>query len=119
MRIDIHSFNATYQLVISRKFSFTILFRKSHAVLKRYDAFAHEVFIIFLILYFVFTLHFSLEHGKTHTLHIPVVDNDDDKTKCDFSSYIEAGDFIFLVENLTSANIVEMNDKEVRNTLLI
>lgn len=113
MRIDIHSFNATYQLVISRKFSFTILFRKSHAVLKRYDAFAHEVFVIFLIFYFVFTLHFSLEHGKTHTLHIPAVDNDGDKTKCQLSSYVEAGAFQFLVNNLTAAKIVEMNEKEV------
>lgn len=68
---------------------------------------------------FVFALHFSLEHGKTYTLYIPVVDNDDDKTKCEFSSYIEAGGFSFLVDNLTSANIIETNDKEVRNTLLI
>lgn len=68
---------------------------------------------------FVFVLHFSLEHGKTHTLHIPAVDNDGDKTKCEFSSYIEAGDFQFLVKNLTAANIVEMNDKEVCNKLLI
>lgn len=75
----------------------------------------HDVYGLF----FVFALHFSLERGKTHTLHIPVVDNDDDKTKCEFSLYVEAGALSLLLRNLTSANIVEMNDKEVRNTLLI
>uniref|UniRef100_K1PK29 Uncharacterized protein n=1 Tax=Magallana gigas TaxID=29159 RepID=K1PK29_MAGGI len=54
----------------------------------------------------------TLEHGKTHTLHIPAVDNDGDKTKCQLSSYVEAGAFQFLVNNLTAAKIVEMNEKE-------
>lgn len=50
-----------------------------------------------------------------HSLHIPAVDNDDDKTKCEFSSYIEAGLFQEIVKNLTTAKIIAMKEKEVRN----
>lgn len=60
-------------------------------------------------------LRFSLEHGKIHTLHIPAVDNDDDKTKCEFSTYIEAGLFQEIVKNLTTAKIIAIEEKEVRN----
>lgn len=61
----------------------------------------------------VFALYFSLEHGRIHTLHIPVVDNDDDKPMCEFSSYVEAGIFQEIVKNLTTASIIAMKEKEV------
>lgn len=66
---------------------------------------------------FVFALYFSLEHGKIHTLHVPAVDNDDDKLNCQFSSYIEAGFFQRIVRNLTTASIIAMKEKEVWNVL--
>lgn len=61
--------------------------------------------------YFDVTLNCSLEHGTTHSIHIPAVDNDDDLTKCGFSEYIEAGAFIQLVQNLTKTHIIRMNEK--------
>lgn len=61
----------------------------------------------------VFVLHFSLEHGKIHTLHIPAVDDDDDKSNCEFSTWVEAGFFEGIVRNLTSASIIAMKDIEV------
>uniref|UniRef100_A0A8W8IGD9 Uncharacterized protein n=1 Tax=Magallana gigas TaxID=29159 RepID=A0A8W8IGD9_MAGGI len=60
----------------------------------------------------VFVLHFSLEHGKIHTLHIPAVDDDDDKSNCEFSTWVEAGFFEGIVRNLTSASIIAMKDIE-------
>lgn len=59
-----------------------IFFRKSYVVLKGYDVFVYEVFVIFLIFYFVFILYFSLEYGKIYIFYIFVVDNDGDKIKC-------------------------------------
>lgn len=58
-------------------------------------------------------IYFSLELGKIHTLHIPAVDNDDDKLKCELSSFVEAGFFQGIIKNLTTARIVAMKEKEV------
>lgn len=68
---------------------------------------------------FVFVLYFSLEYGKIYIFYILVVDNDDDKIKCEFFLYIEVGSFSFLVDNFIFVNIIEMNDKEVCNILFI
>nr|XP_034326148.1 uncharacterized protein LOC105319101 isoform X2 [Crassostrea gigas] len=56
--------------------------------------------------------YYSLEHGKIHTLHIPAVDDDDDKSNCEFSTWVEAGFFEGIVRNLTSASIIAMKDIE-------
>lgn len=56
-------------------------------------------------------LFYSLENGKTHTIHIPAVDDDDDAIECHLSMYIEAGAFKTLVKNLTNTNIIMMSEK--------
>lgn len=56
-------------------------------------------------------LFYSLENGKTHTIHIPAVDDDDDVIECQLSMFIEAGAFITLVKNLTNTNIIMMSKK--------
>lgn len=58
-------------------------------------------------------ISFSLELGKIHTIHIPAVDNDDDKLKCELSTFIEAGVFQSIVKTLKSARIIAMKEKEV------
>lgn len=56
--------------------------------------------------------HYSLENGKTHTIHIPAVDDDDDVIECAFSRFLEAGAFNTLVKNLTNTNIIMMSKKD-------
>lgn len=58
-------------------------------------------------------ISFSLELSKIHTIHIPAVDNDDDKLKCELSTFVEAGVFVSIVKNLTRARIITMKEKEV------
>lgn len=48
-----------------------------------------------------------------HTIHIPAVDNDDDSTKCEFSTFIEAGHFQTLVKELDRTKVIMMNEKVV------
>lgn len=50
-----------------------------------------------------------LEHGKTHSINIPAIDNDDDSLECEFSIYVEAGKFRDIVKNLTGLGILTMN----------
>lgn len=59
----------------------------------------------------MFSLLFSLEYRKTHTIEIPVVDDDDDFTKCVISEFVEAGPFVYLTDDLTRTNIIMMNEK--------
>lgn len=57
-------------------------------------------------------LFYSLENGKTHQIHIPAVDDDDDDViECQLSMFIEAGAFNTLVKNLTNTNIIMMSKK--------
>lgn len=61
--------------------------------------------------WFFFKFCFSLENGKTHTIHIPAVDDDDDAIECDLSMFVEAGAFQKIVKNLTITNIIVVNEK--------
>lgn len=61
---------------------------------------------------FTFSLLFSLECRKTHTIHIPVVVNDNYFTEWAFSMFIEAGPFRDLKKkNLTSTHITLLGVK--------
>lgn len=55
-------------------------------------------------------LHFSLELGKMHAIHIPTIDIEDDIARCVFSDYVEAGAFLGLVKNLSRSSIVKMKE---------
>lgn len=54
-----------------------------------------------------------------HTIHIPAVDNDDDSTKCEFSTFVEAGPFQPLVKELDSTKVIMMNEKVLGDFCLL